>query len=179
MIHLFGFDPGKTTGFFHGWIEDGKLHAIEGKEMTYDDVMAWCKKTVRRPEILDGTVLIAEDYTIDPATTGYSHQGDKGLALRLLGALELTAALAEYQWVLQQRDRKPAGYGFAGQKYVKGRKGRHIQDALAHVTYFVVTQKMMVPPAPRKVPQPSAQKASSPRIFRTQSGSQWRKPDKP
>jgi hypothetical protein len=123
--------------------------------------------------------MICEDYTIDPATTGYSHQGDKGLAMRLLGALELTAALCDYKFVLQQRDRKPAGYGFAGAKYVRGKKGQHIQDSIAHVTYYAVTQKMMVPPAPRKVPQPSSQTKSSPRIFQTQSGSQWRKPDKP
>ena len=178
MIHLYGFDPGKTTGFFHGLIRDGKMAPLDAKEMDYKQVLKWCADEIENPE-LGHTILIAEDYTIDPITSGYSHQGDKGLAMRLLGALELTATLAGYPFVLQQRDRKPAGYGFAGGKYVKGKKGQHMQDALAHVTYYAVTQKMMVPPAPRKVPLPVSQKASSPRIFRTQSGSQWRKPDTP
>lgn len=176
---VYGFDPGGTTGFFKGEITDEKkLVPLWAEEMSYQDVLNWCIKLMNTPPE-PGTIIIAEDYIIDPKGQQYSHQGDKGITMRLLGALELTALKVTCEFVLQPNWRKPAGYGFAGQTYVRGKKGQHIQDAFAHVVYYGVMQNILDPLAPRKLPESPSPKPKIRRTFRTQSGSQWRRPNTP
>jgi hypothetical protein len=47
--------------------------------------------------------------------------------------------------VMQSPAIKPTGYGFANLKYVRGKQGVHIQDAVAHGMYYAVKHQLCGP----------------------------------
>lgn len=178
MTILFGIDPGGTTGFVHIEIgEDRKIVSKNACEMKPAQVMSWYGEML---SFEMPAILVIEDYIIDPKTHGYDHQGDKGVALRLLGAAQLLCQVnPNLTYVPQWNFRKPLGYGYSGKVYVRGKRGQHIQDALAHVMYYAVSHNL-TDPVSRPVtgnPKP-VRKQSGPRIYRAQSHSEWRRPSK-
>lgn len=55
---------------------------------------------------------------------------------QIIGMCRMFCSLAFVELVIQETSIKPAGYGFAGLKYVKGAKKKHMQDAVAHGAYW-------------------------------------------
>jgi len=175
MITLYGIDPGQTTGFVQVDIVDREFIVKNVQHWNVTQVNDWYTEMLDSPP----AILIIEDYIIQPRVHNYSHEGDKGIALRLIGGAQfLCHAKPQLQLELQGNFRKPTGYGMLGAKYVRGKKGQHSLDALAHVMYYAAMNKLADPIAQVKDIQEPSQKRSGPRIFRTVQSSQWRRPDK-
>ena len=82
---------------------------------------------------------------INPKVYSHDHQGDKGETLRQIGAFELLCLNSEIELVKQMPTTKPAGYGFLGKKYVKGKKEMHAWDSMAHLAFYLVSKRGMQP----------------------------------
>lgn len=180
-MDLFGIDPGEHVGFCHGVLEKGVFTFQNVMEMTPEELYLWMKENLN-PEH-PGTI-ICEDYIIDPRPktkggSGYNHQWDKGVTLRQIGALEFLCRINGWALELQPNYRKPAGYGFLGLKYVRGKGGAHAIDATAHLMFYGVSHKMWGPTVQEKAPAPAVRPVGSRPKFRTQSVPLWRTPRKP
>lgn len=172
---IYGLDPGGAhNGWVHTEIRDRNVVLVNALEMTPKELEWWYVKMLSSTE---PAILVVEDYIIQPAVHGYSHEGDKGVALRLIGGAQLLCLATPCLTLeLQSKIRKPLGYGYLGEKYVKGKQGRHILDALAHVMYYAVQHKLAEPTVRETSKATSVQKVLPPRIFRAESHSQWRRP---
>lgn len=91
------------------------------------------------------SVCVVENYIISPKVYGHSHEGDQGLTLRMIGAIEMLCFQYPTELVLQLPATKPVGYGFLGKKYVRGKREMHAFDAMAHLVYYLVTVEKMPP----------------------------------
>lgn len=181
MQRLFGIDPGEHVGFCEGVLEKGVFRFENVKELTPKQLYSWMEENLN-PEV--SGIVVVEDYIIDPRPkakggSGYNHLWDKGVTLRQIGALDFLCQVNGWELVLQPNYRKPAGYGFLGMKYVRGKGGAHAIDATAHLMFYGVSHKMWGPTIVEKVPEHSVPKASSHPKFRTESVPLWRKPRMP
>ena len=93
----------------------------------------------------DLDLFVVENYIISPKVYGHSHEGDSGETLRMIGAIEMLCHLQEIELVLQASSTKPAGYGFLGKSYKRGKRDMHAFDAMAHLVYYLVTVRRMPP----------------------------------
>lgn len=129
---LMAVDPGGTTGWVLYDIPSQKpLEMGETKEDKLNEWLAGYQSDV--------DVWVVEDYFIRPAhmQKGFAHQWDKGTTHRILGKIEYAAFLHGAEFHLQQPSVKVMGYKRLGMEYKKGKKGMHIQDALAHGKLFL------------------------------------------
>lgn len=172
---LYGFDPGETVGYAAGSIQDRNFSIEDVKHLTQAELDSWCLQKLQGDPSTDVT-LVVEDYVIDPARSGYSHQGDKGIALRQIGQLRLVALALQWKFVPQPNWRKPAGYRYLNLPYKKGKKGRHLYDALAHLGFYGIEHRLWVPTVLEAKPEKPFRPGGTPRISRVQSDSVWRKP---
>lgn len=87
----------------------------------------------------DLDVLIVENYRILPEefegkrranTWSESHES------QIIGMARYACFHYDIELVIQEPSIKPAGYGYCGMKYVKGKKGMHKEDALAHGMFW-------------------------------------------
>src|SRR5690606_24426510 len=62
-----------------------------------------------------------------------------------IGKVKMLCEKYKKQIEMQGADRKPMGFAWAGMRYVKGKKGTHQQDGLAHAVYFAVKNLHAVP----------------------------------
>ena len=176
---IFGFDPGKSTGYCQVKIEGKKFIPIDVRVLQPDGVLNWCYEELLNEDPYDcDVVIVCEDYIINPKVYHYSHQGDSGLALRLIGMLQLTAHTLGWQFRLQMPTCKPAGYGFLGSRYERDKKGRHIQDATAHAMYYCMMERIVDIEVSQMVQSKDVPKPSGPRKFRKESVAVWHKPGK-
>lgn len=172
---IYGLDPGGVhNGWVHTEIQDRNVRLVNALEMSPTEIECWYVEMLSSTE---PARLVVEDYIIQPAVHKYSHEGDKGVALRLIGGAQLLCrANPNLTLILQSKIRKPLGYGYLGEKYVKGKQGRHILDALAHVMYYAVQHKLAEPTVRETDKAATVRKVLPPRIFHAQSHSQWRRP---
>lgn len=180
-MKLYGIDPGEHIGFCEGSLNDGVFTFERVQEFTEKELFLWMQENLN-PN-LPGVVVV-EDYIIDPRPktkggSGYSHQWDKGVTLRQIGALDLMCRVNGWKLVLQPNYRKPTGYGFLGKKYVRGKKGVHVVDATAHLMFYGVSHKLWEPVVREMVVEHPAPKEGSRPKFRTESVPVWRKPRTP
>jgi len=157
-LTLFGFDPGGTTGFAHVVVEDRIFTPKLVNHLTPRQVMDWCEKMMDAEPFR--VAIICEEYIINPRTYKYDHQGDKGIPMRLIGMLQLTADVIGADFHLQMPTAKPAGYGWLGGKYQRGKAGQHGIDALAHVMWFCVQRRIVDITLPQTAPSSPSQKPS-------------------
>lgn len=130
---VLGIDPGKTTGL--GLIEvEGKDIALKTMRESRDET---CLDYLDLLRLTD--VIVVENFLIRPdkARRG-SFDWDNMVAPRVIGAITAQAQNLGKKIVLQEPSIKPVGYGWSNQRYVKGKKGQHIPDALAHAVYYAV-----------------------------------------
>jgi hypothetical protein len=175
-MHLFGIDPGEHVGWCFGILDEGVFTVQNVQEWTPKQLYDWMKENLN-PEFPG--IIVCEDYRIDPRPkaqggSGYNHQWDKGITLRQIGALGFLCQVNGWEFVLQPNYRKPAGYGFLGMKYVRGKKGAHATDALAHLAFYGVERRLWGPNIRETAPEPHAQPVSNHPKYRTQSVKLWR-----
>lgn len=132
MHEMICVDPGKTTGWARFY--NGTLNMVG--EVEFEDTWNWLRD-------LSPDLFVVEDYIIRPGSIqgGYNHQWNRGHALQIIGAIKYHATVEHCEMVLQQPAIKPLGYKFMGGEYVKGKKGQHMKDAVAHGFYYLSKQE--------------------------------------
>ena len=146
-MRVLGIDPGKTTGYASITIDENHNISLgefgQCKDMTLLDI---------EEEFQKADVIVYEGYWIRPdmAMRGdFNWQGAP--ALETIGAVMSLAKRFQKTTVKQQPAQRVPGYAFAGMTYVKGKKGLHWQDALAHACFYAVS-KLRAIPVPQKKP---------------------------
>lgn len=134
-VSLFGIDPGETTGWavVKFRTETRELKVVdfgESRDPTTFDLT---------DHIRNCDLMIVENFLVDPtkSRTGAFDHSDM-LTIQVIGALRLQARLHEKRVVLQSRSVKPVGYGYLRRTYVKGKRGMHTWDAMAHAVFWAV-----------------------------------------
>ncbi len=131
-MRILGIDPGETTGW--GLLEGSRVLRVGEVKLPR------IGEFLRDFEEVD--VYVVEDYVQRP---DYLMKGKRNNlwipqhTAKIIGRVQQTAFLQGKPCILQQPSCKPAGYGFAGVKYVKGKKGTHMQDAVAHASFYWMT----------------------------------------
>ncbi len=75
-------------------------------------------------------------------TQGHANTWSENLESQILGFCRYFCMDKGIEMILQGADTKPVGYGMAGLKYVKGKGGMHMNDAIAHGSYWWHTKGM-------------------------------------
>jgi len=131
---ILGLDPGKSTGWGRITVENRQISLGEfgvSKDMTLSDIAH---------HFADVDIVVYEGFWIDPklAQAGFLNY-DEMLAPQVIGTIKTLAKQHGIQHVEKQNaSLKPPAYGFAGMKYVRGKKNMHAQDAIAHAVYYAV-----------------------------------------
>jgi hypothetical protein len=130
---ILGIDPGGTTGLALIAVNE-KVPTVQWMGTSNDETLLDSKHLFEQADF-----IVAEDWRTRPgkAMTGGFNQ-DRMVAPRVIGASRTLAGLLQKPFSLQPASIKPVGYGWSNQKYQKGKKGMHIQDAVAHAVYFGV-----------------------------------------
>lgn len=126
-------DPGKTTGVAVLQINE-KTPRIIFFDEEKDETLLSIEQL-----FVDCDIVVCEEFLVRP---GKARQGafdwQDMVAPRVIGSATTLAARYKKKFILQSPSIKPIGYGFANLKYVKGKKGQHINDAVAHGMYYLV-----------------------------------------
>lgn len=136
FTYIIGVDPGKTTGW--AVFTEGGLKQV-GESKGTKNFIAWLSEWA----IPESILWVVEDYKVRPAKMqgGFQHNWSNVQPARIIGMIEYVSTVYEHGFVLQQPSIKPVGYGQMGGNYKKGKKGMHMQDAAAHVVYYVNKNK--------------------------------------
>lgn len=132
MIYA-GIDPGKHTGWA---IYEDNTPLTMGEIIVgvdrWDDLYDWI---ISHPSV---KVIVCEGYRNRPVamTQGHANTWSENLESQIIGFLRCYCRISRIELILQDPSIKPVGYGMAGLKYVKGKGGQHMQDALAHGAYW-------------------------------------------
>lgn len=124
------FDPGGTTG----WALCRRGRPTDMGEVPFDDVFSFLLEERWAPVRL----YVVEDYIIRPQSVqgGYTHQWNKGEALRVIGAIELVCNAKKAALVKQQPSIKDlASKRLTGKPY-KETRVTHMGDAALHGFYW-------------------------------------------
>ena len=146
METVLAIDP----GFHLGWVQvqfnpDGKTVQLQGAGTTLgtENILTFIQNS-------KADIYVVEDYKIRPARNQsklerrrYEHQWDSGDTMRYIGMIQARAHALGAGFVLQQPACKPAGYGWMGKQYVKGRKDAqvHQDDAASHLCFYLVKNR--------------------------------------
>lgn len=144
MTLILGVDPGKRTGLGLIEVDDTKPYGRISLKTMRESLDVTCLDYLDLLQVAD--VIVVENFLIRPtkARTG-SFDWDNMVAPRVIGAITSQAANLKKKIVLQEPSIKPVGYGWSNQHYVKGKKGQHIPDALAHAVYYAVRKLKAIP----------------------------------
>lgn len=128
-MRTLSLDPGKTTGF--AYLENRSPIKIGEVKNSYQVLGDWLIGFLNANEV---DILIIEDFVFRP---GFKENQWKTTEVpKLIGQCQQIARERRLQIVIQQPSIKPVGYGQAGLKYVKGKRGMHREDAVAHGTFY-------------------------------------------
>jgi hypothetical protein len=146
METILAIDP----GFHCGWVQvqfdpERKTVQLQGAGTTIgtENILEFIQNS-------KADTYVVEDYKIRPANNlskaerrRYEHQWDSGDTMRYIGMIQARAHALGAKFVLQQPACKPAGYGWMGKTYVKGRKDSlvHQDDATAHLIFHLVKNR--------------------------------------
>jgi len=135
-LKLLGIDPGKTTGWATIEVEESEIKLGQfgnTSDQTLVELADW---------INWADIIVYEGFWLRPDKARAGHfDWQVNVAEQAIGSLMTLCKLYQKSKVVKQLPaQKPPGYGFSGQAYKKGAKGKHWQDALAHVCFYAVTQ---------------------------------------
>ncbi len=124
-------DPGGTTGYAE--FLDGKpvtMGELDKKELP---TWLWTKC-----EDLELKTVIIENYRVRPTgmSKGHANTWSECWEAQVIGMCKMLCLIYSKECVIQDPSIKPVGYGYAGLKYVAGKKGTHMLDAVAHGSYW-------------------------------------------
>jgi hypothetical protein len=135
-LKLLGIDPGKTTGWATIEVIDNQIKlGLFGN--TSDQTLVKLKEQIEWAD-----VIVYEGFWLRPDKARLGHfDWQQNVAEQAIGSLLTLCKLYQKSKVVkQQPSQKLPGYGFSGQTYKKGAKGKHWQDALAHACFYAVSQ---------------------------------------
>lgn len=139
-MKILGIDPGKASGY--------AVVEVSGKTIKPGEFGAEPNGDVRVIGELIKTVdiVVCEDFKLRPdkARRGVFDYSSM-IAPQVIGKIELLCEMLGVTLAKQQPSVKPVAYGFAGLKYVAGKKGTHWQDAYCHAVYYAVTRLNALP----------------------------------
>ena len=133
MTLILGVDPGKTTGLSLIEVIEKKITLKMVRESRDETAVDWLDL------LQEADVVVLEDFLVRPknARTGSFDWNDM-VAPRVIGAVTALSQVLHKKLVKQQPSIKPIGFAWSNQRYVKGKKGTHVQDATAHAVYYAV-----------------------------------------
>jgi hypothetical protein len=153
-VLILGLDPGKTTGWalfeLEGFSKFGETTRPNGNERKLKPInFGECKDTSCLelvPMFKQADIIVVEDFLVDPnhARRG-SFDYDRMIAPQVIGSIKTLCRQEGKEIELQPASIKPVGYGYLGKKYVKGKKGMHKWDAVAHIYYYAVKHLQALP----------------------------------
>lgn len=130
-MRILALDPGKTTG----WAYLNDLNPLKIGTVKEEEYFNWLTWFVLNEPV---HVLVVEDFTFRP---GFKEGKWKTTEVaKMIGQAQAVAASNQIECVLQGASIKPVGYGMANMKYVKGKRGMHKEDAIAHAVYYYRTK---------------------------------------
>jgi hypothetical protein len=132
---ILGLDPGKKSGYALITVENKVIKPGPFGEEDNSQV------TEIGELILLADIVVCEDFKLRPdkARRG-AFDYSTMVAPQVIGKIELLCEMSNTILAKQQPSVKPVAYGFAGLKYVPGKKGTHWQDAYCHAVYYAVTK---------------------------------------
>jgi len=141
-FRVLALDPGGSTGWAVVHQDESRKtkvvdFGILRKDLTLTGIEHWFAKV---------DLVVCESFLTRPkeARTG-AFDYDPMETSQVIGVAKVLARLHSVPIVEQSASVKPVGYGFANQKYVKGKKNMHAWDAVAHGIYYLVRQKNGLP----------------------------------
>lgn len=141
MVSLLGLDPGKNTGWaFVEFNSQGEKSRLEFG-ITLDQSLLEIEQHFQEAD-----AIVIETFEVRPkhARAG-TFDWDPMVTPQVIGAAKLLSRQLGKPIFEQNPSIKPVGYGFAGLKYVPGKKGMHAQDAIAHAFYHAVRNAGLKP----------------------------------
>lgn len=136
-------DPGETTGWAI-FKQDGSLDDY-GQAEGLDFFSGWLEFLDPKPSL-----LICEEWILNP---NISQGGSRQETVQVIGVIRSYGLRNGIDIEWQSPSRKPAGYAWAGIKPLP--KSQHAQshqyDAIAHGTYYLVSNKIIPTALERKL----------------------------
>lgn len=134
MTLILALDPGKNTGW-------GMIRVADGRTLPTGQLGVCLDQTLLElePQFVEADLIVCESFEVRPklARAG-AFDWDPMETPQVIGAMKALAKRLNKKVVMQSPSVKPVGYGYCGMVYVKGKKGMHMQDALAHAVYYAV-----------------------------------------
>lgn len=159
-LKVLGVDPGATTGLAIFDTEQGRFCFVDEKKLIRtqgnkyiifgSELMEWvqlmadeirteyrsfdaiaCENFIQRPyraELRSGKTTNALKFDQDLWVIQYT--------AKLVGVFTALATILDIPYVEQEPSIKPVGYGILGNRYVPGKPGTHILDAMAHAAFY-------------------------------------------
>jgi hypothetical protein len=140
-VIVLGIDPGFSTGYACIEIVEKRVKLIDAGVIkgipNLKDLM---------PLIERADFLVIEDFFVRPQDA-HKLTYQELPAPEAIGVLKFLAETVDHPPKIQMQSpsTKPVGYGWSGQKYQKGKKGLHSQDAFAHAVYYAVKNSLALP----------------------------------
>ena len=132
----FAIDPGGVTG----WAEFINDKPVAIGELPKSEVMPWLLGIFNGEWYAPPDAMIVENYRIRPVplTRGHANTWNECWQARVIGMVQILCYDHDIEFVTQEPHILEVGYGYAGLPYNKNKKGTgtHMQDAVAHGTYW-------------------------------------------
>lgn len=125
-----GLDPGGTTGFGILRWDGTKVQWLDCGSVSAAKLGTWLRKQV---PLVDE--VACETFTINTNVQAWSNTRNRSNDLptaRLVGKIELACEWLNKPLHMFPPSQKPFFYTLNGMKYVKGKKGMHMEDGMAH-----------------------------------------------
>lgn len=138
-MKILGTDPGDTTGYGMIQLSDEPRPKIILKgigEVKNEEEL--------ESLIAEADIVIIEYFRIRPDRVDDFIYKDLH-ASEAIGVIKMLCRKHNKKVEMQGSQVKPMGFGFAGMRYVKGKKGTHMQDGLAHAVYYAVKKLKAIP----------------------------------
>ena len=137
---VLGLDPGGLTGYSVSQVNpaERKFSWIKKGELTRKEFNQFLKRAV---SVVD--YVVCEDFVIDTRVEGWDNTRQKSNDLfvaKMVGRVQFACFMYKKPLAIYQPAEKPLGYKKAGLPYVKGKKGTHIWDSMAHNAHFISEQ---------------------------------------
>ena len=142
IFRVLGLDPGGLTGYCISVVEPKK------RKFTWDmDYQGECP-TNKFNAMLKKLVpmvdyVVCEDFRIDTRVKDWNVTRETSNDLfvaKLVGRVQFACSVYGKPIILYLPAEKPFGYKKAGLPYVKGKKGTHTWDSMAHNAHFISEQ---------------------------------------
>lgn len=152
-MRVLGVDPGITTGLALFDTDEGKFVYVDEKSVL---TIARKKYRIYGSDLHDWIVtaqvtvgpfdaIVVENYIQRPfqktTEVGKQVRFNQNLWIdqttaKVVGCFTAYAILHAISFFEQEPSIKPVGYGVLGNRYVPGKRGTHILDAMAHAAYW-------------------------------------------